>query len=668
MLLNGLQYSRSVCRFGKSYSHIAVRPRQELKARFRLAGALLVAFIVTVVGAPLSHAQGIPTSMGPNMPGTNIATRNGATLHVSIVDGNKKPLKQQSLIRVTNQATGTVQFQTTNASEAKFSDLPVANYLIEVGAAGYLGVHEEIAVTDVAYDVTKTVTLSRDPAAVDLKLKDAGLLPSKARKEAEKGMQMLELADFPGARKHLEAANHLYPSSSSINFLLGYLALQQKDQDRELEYLTAATKLDPNNVQAQNLLGQLYYQRGDYAHAVEAEEKVIATNGESLIARKVLANSYLKLKQFQKARENSEWMVEKGGSVGESARLILGQALAGLQQYQAAIDTLKAYLDTEQASPVAPQVRKLIVQLEKQESQGAGANANVGIGDPDLAAESESSAGNAGMPSDIDTQKPSLAAGVPCPVNIHEITANSSKALIDSIAQYSAIEHMVHESLSPQGTPGSRETRQFNYVVSVSEPTPGSLNIQEYRDSGDLDMPDKITTTGLPVLAIAFHPLFREDFEMRCEGLGDWNGQAAWLVHFRQFDEKPGRLRTYVVNKNNYPVRLKGRAWIGADNLQIIHLETDLVRAIPEIHLMTEHTSVSYGPVQFKKKGTDLWLPTSAELYVHFGRRRFYRSETFDHFMLFATDAVDKAKLPTNDSTQGPTQGPTAGPGPGLPR
>ena len=161
------------------------------------------------------------------------------------------------------------------------------------------------------------------------------------------------------------------------------------------------------------------------------------------------------------------------------------------------------------------------------------------------------------------------------------------------------------------------------------------------------------------MLAVAFHPAFRDDFEMQCEGLGDWNGQAAWLVHFRQKDNKPSRLRTYVVNKNNYPVSLKGRAWIGADNLQILHLETDLVKPVPEIHLMTEHTSVSYGPVQFKNGGgTDLWLPKSAELYVHFGKRRFYRSANFDHFMLFATGAAEKVKLPPAESNPGPAVAP----------
>ncbi len=632
--------------------------------KFRLTGALLIVLASMVVGGPRAHAQNMPTTMGPGLPGTPTATRGGATIKVTILDENKKPLKQQSLVRVTNQATGAMFFQTTSAAEAKFPDLAPAKYLIEVGAAGYFAVHEQIAISDIAYDVNETVSLVRDPAAVDLKLKDAGQLPSKARKEAEKGVLALEFSNFVEAHKHLEAANHQYPSSSSINFLLGYLALQQKDQDRELLYLTAATKLDPHNVQAQNLLGQLYYQRSDYAHAAEAEEIVVASGAQSLIARNILANSYLKLKQYEKARENSQWIVDKGGSEGASARLVLGQALAGLQKYEAAIQTLTAYLDGEPASTVAPQIRALLTQLRRQVSQGAaGANADIVIGDPELTAESESLAAIAGMPLDIDAQKPSVAAAVQCPANILQTAANPSKQLVDSLAQFSAIEHMVHEDLSPQGIPRNRQTRQFNYVVSISEPTPGTLIIQEYRDSagGELDMPDKITTTGLAVLAIAFHPLFRDDFEMHCEGLGDWDGQPAWLVHFRQIEEKPSRLRRYVVNRNNYPVRLKGRAWIRADNLQIVHLETDLVRGIPEIYLTSEHTSVTYGPVQFKRSGTDLWLPKSAELYVHFAKLRFHRSESFDHFMLFATDAVDKAKLPQAGLTQSPPADPGAG-------
>lgn len=422
-----------------------------------------------------------------------------------------------------------------------------------------------------------------------------------------------------------------------------------------MSYLTTATKLDPHSVQAQSLLGQLYYQRGDYAHAAEAEEVVVASNTESALAHRVLANSCLKLKQFEKARAASQWMVDQGGSEGAAAKLILGQALAGLRKNTEAIQVLKSYLDGEPASDVVPKVQELITQLERRASPGGDdASDDAAISDPAYGAEDASLTSSVGMPPDVDQRQPPVVPSVQCPANLLDMAATRSKELVDDVAQFSAIEEMTHESLSVQGIARNRETRKFNYLVSITEPPQGALIVQEYRNAGILDMPEKISTTGLAVLAIAFHPLFRDDFEMTCEGLGDFNGQAAWLVHFRQRAEKPAHLRTYVVNGNNYPIRLKGRAWIAADTLQIIHLETDLVSAVPAIRLMSEHTSVSYGPVQFKKANVDLWLPKSADLYVQFAKHRFHRCESFDHFMLFATDAVDKPKVPTSGASQIP--------------
>ena len=594
----------------------------------------------------------VPHGMDSSVNGSaSIRGRLGATIHVKIVDENGKPLKQQSLIRITSAVNGSVMFQTTKNSETDFANVQAGTYLLEVGAAGYLGMHEQIPLNDISFDATEIVTLHRDPAAVDLSLKDAGQLPGKTRKVAEKGMQALELSNFLEARKYLETANHQYPNSSTLNFLLGYLALQQKDYDSEFNYLTMAVKIDSRNVQAQNLLGQLYYQRKGYDSAIAAEEIVVATSPNSAIAHKVLANSYLQLKQYEKARDNAQWAVDRGGSEGRSANLILGQALAGLHKDDEAIKTLSEYLDTEAPADMKPKIREEITRIEKHKAEGGNDSVTM-IGDPALAAENASEVPGMGMPADIDTRKPSVAPSVQCPSNILDMASERSKELVDSVAQFSAIEDMVHESLTPQGAPRNREARKFNYLVSITEPAEGPLIVQEFRDSagGVLDMPEQINTTGLAVLAIAFHPKFREDFDMVCEGLGEWEGQPAWLVHFRQKEDRPSRLRTYVVSGANYQVRLKGRAWISADNFQMLHLESDLVRPVPEIRLMAEHTSVSYGPVEFKKSNTDLWLPKSADLYVHFAKHRFHRSENFDHFMLFATDATDKPKFPTADS------------------
>jgi len=280
---------------------------------------------------------------------------------------------------------------------------------------------------------------------------------------------------------------------------------------------------------------------------------------------------------------------------------------------------------------------------------------------PGLSTSEEAS--TAWLPPDVDVLKPPVDAGVECPADILQVTSNPSKELVDSVAQFSATEHVVHEDLSAQGIPKSREAREFDYVASISQDAHG-LTVEEFREPRALDNLGGIRTTGLAALAIAFHPFFHDDFDMRCEGLGKWNGQAAWLVYFQQLKNKPGQLRSYVVAGNHYPVRLKGRAWIGADNLQIVHLETDLLQPIPEIGLMNEHTDVSYGPVHFKTSGADLWLPKTAELYVRFGKRSFHRSESFDNFKLFATDTAYNVKLPKSaeaektESGQEPTPQP----------
>jgi len=156
----------------------------------------LVVFAGLIATPSRSFAQmpaqsATPSSSAPSVVNPlNVGSMNsraGATVNVKVMDREtKNPLKQQSVVRLTSQSTGRVFFQTTRASETKFTDLPVGTYLIEVGSSGYLGMHQEITISDVAFDVSQSVSLSRDPAAVDFKLKDTGQIPGKARKEAEK--------------------------------------------------------------------------------------------------------------------------------------------------------------------------------------------------------------------------------------------------------------------------------------------------------------------------------------------------------------------------------------------------------------------------------------------------------------------------------------------------
>ena len=220
-----------------------------------------------------------------------------------------------------------------------------------------------------------------------------------------------------------------------------------------------------------------------------------------------------------------------------------------------------------------------------------------------------------------------------------------------------AVEDLFHQKLDGYGLPVRTETRKFNYVASISEEQPGYLLVDEYRADklGLPGYPDQIASSGFTALALVFHPHMRDNFEMKCEGLGDWRGQPTWLVRFQQRDDRPSRIHSYKVGTQIHPVNLKGRAWITAGSFQIVRMESDLVRPMPEIQLLSEHQVVEYGPIPFSRKNTSLWMPKSAEIYFDFRRHRYYRRHSFDHYMLFAVDSDEKHKVPKAKPTDQPT-------------
>jgi hypothetical protein len=138
----------------------------------------------------------------------------------------------------------------------------------------------------------------------------------------------------------------------------------------------------------------------------------------------------------------------------------------------------------------------------------------------------------------------------------------------------------------------------------------------------------------------------RDNFEITCEGLSQWNDKAVWLLHFRQREDRPNLIRSYVVGGQVYPVNLRGRAWVSANTFQIVRMESEMMRPMPQIQLLSEHQIVDYGPVAFPKKSVELWLPKSAELYFDFRKHRYFRRHTFRDFLLFSVDSDSNVSQP----------------------
>ena len=123
--------------------------------------------MVSVMAARCQAQGTIVLGGGPNM-GVPTASRAGTNVQFTILDENEKPLKQQALVRLTSLENGREFLQISHDSEVRFTEVPLASYLLEVGAAGYLGSHSRISLFDATKDFKSTLVLKHDPAAVDL--------------------------------------------------------------------------------------------------------------------------------------------------------------------------------------------------------------------------------------------------------------------------------------------------------------------------------------------------------------------------------------------------------------------------------------------------------------------------------------------------------------------
>ncbi|HEX3819034.1 MAG TPA: tetratricopeptide repeat protein [Candidatus Sulfotelmatobacter sp.] len=629
----------------------------------------------------LAQRGGLMNDPGPLMnTSTAYSTSPGTGVLIFTVCAERSGvhLDRQALMKLVNHADNSALWQTTeDTSTSIFTNVPYGVYDVEVSAVGYLSAHRELSVLSSLRPSDIEIVLKRDPSALKLDVSDSVMSP-KARKQAKQAVSSLKSNDLKQAERKLAEAYKLAPSSPDVNFLFGYLYYQKKDFTQAGNYLGTAANLSPHNAQVLTLLGRAGLERKDYPAARSALERAILVDANNWLPHGLLADTYLRQKDYGKARDEAQAAIAKGGASAKSdsapAQLVLGEALLGLGQEQDGIKALNLFLEQSPRHPMSGQVRALIADLNDRpavansgESSAAGnvppSGLHITAVDPLEALPPPGLSLKPWQPAGVDDVKPPVASDVACP--IQKVIDESGKRvdeLVEDIARFSAIEDLFHQSLDPYGIPVRTETRKYDYVAAITRPQPGLVLVDEFRSDKLMlsGYPDQIASTGFATLALVFHPDMRSDFEMTCEGLGDWHGQAAWLVHFRQLENRPNRMHSYKVGNRVFRVDLKGRAWITADKFQIVRIEADMVKPIPEIRLLSEHQVVEYGPIPFPRKNATLWLPKNAEIYFDFRKHHYYRRHSFDHYMLFSVDSEEKRNEPQvkKEAKQEPAKSP----------
>jgi tetratricopeptide (TPR) repeat protein len=616
--------------------------------------------IILVSGALLPAgvaAQGRP---GPGATSGGLASSPSGVASVSLditVRGpNGAPIQEMAMVTLSTHVAGVYRQGTTMAGHAIFENVAPTHYNVEVIAPGFEKGAKEFDAEGMGTLIIN-VELRQGSGNVDSAVAMPPiLLAPKAQKEMGKALQALRADKLAEARTHLAVAYRLAPNHPIVNYLYGVYWLKSKDWTQAKSYLMKTVELSPSHAGALLSLSELLLRDNKADEAIPYLKRAAEAEPSSWRAHAVMAHAQMQHGSTEEAIKEAERALELGHGQAAMVQPLLARALIKNGDIERAKSVLKDYIKDHPDDTSAKN------QLERLQIPSVPNSVNEAPSAASAAKPAALMDVAAGLPKalnwrppDVDEKIPSVEPGVACVLDeVLQKAGKRVKEFVKNVDRFTASESLKHEAIDKWGLAGSPALRKFDYVVAVEEAKAGLLNVREYRGGRDspADFPDGVATTGLPALVLIFHPYNAGNYEMTCEGLTHWNGGLAWQIHFRQRPDKPNTIRAYRlgIDGPSYDVALKGRAWILADSFQIARLETDIVAPIPQIRLVADHTAIEYGPVQFRNRKVEMWLPQSAELYYDWKGQRIHRRHSFSNYLLFAVEDRQRISDPKTEN------------------
>lgn len=270
---------------------------------------------------------------------------------------------------------------------------------------------------------------------------------------------------------------------------------------------------------------------------------------------------------------------------------------------------------------------------------------------PDVTEHGSLTAGNTGVAPPVEAATAEKASNqvpdeISCPLlQILEGASERATEMVENLQRFTATEKIEHTEFRKNGKPRYSTNQVFSYVAEIDQ-SPGSFWVEEYRSAKTQGEPPPLSDTGTAAFALIFHPQKIGNFEFHCEARTDVQGIPAWQLRFEESPDPRKSFHQIRIDRSIYQLRFKGRAWIAADDYQILRLQTDLVAPISQIHLQQEHLDITYAPVDFDKRKLRVWLPENASMQIRYRGHSYQRVHNFSHFQLFLVVTEQTVKEP----------------------
>jgi tetratricopeptide (TPR) repeat protein len=619
-----------------------VRPKAFQAAdAFNGAGLRLSVLLLFALLVPLTSSARQQPGLQPSLPTGSEGTLSYSSVEVDIhlTDPSAKPgpiyvsiIKNDGKVVATKLAEG---------GKAHFGECPKAMLTAQVVASGFDTATKKFEIreeNEVKVSLELRPMSDREAAATD---RGIAALNPKAQKNVGKALEDMRANKFANAQSELTAAQRFAPESADIEYLMGLCASRQNDPVSAKNHWTRALTLNPNHLSTLLALSQNLLHARDTAQANIYLRRALDAEPTAWRAHMLLAQADLLDRRNDEAVTEAQRAIDLGHDAASSVQPLLAHALFETGEKERANQILQTYI---KANPKDENAAHLYERLNapRTVSTSTSQHSSTAVTESDVDAPEPLPAN--WLPPDIDEKVPAVEPGAACiAADIVQKAGEQLVTLIHDVDRFTATETMTHESVNKFGVAALPEKRRYDYLVSIQTSPAGPLSVSEYRNGGGAQssqFPDGIATNGLPALVLIFHPYYATNYDMVCEGLARTSRGLAWQIHFRQLPDKTNGIKSYQFGMNgpNYQVKLKGRAWISAENYDILRLESDIVAPIPQIRLMADHTNIEYGPVTFREANTTLWLPQSAEVYFAWLGRRIHRRHEFSNYLLFGID------------------------------
>ncbi|MGB2667784.1 MAG: tetratricopeptide repeat protein [Candidatus Acidiferrum sp.] len=581
---------------------------------------------------------------------------NPITVKICVRDSRGLPLEFAAFVRLYSVVSRfDVKSATGEGSTANFPNVPPGEYEVEVRAQGYQTASEAVNVVSFGGDVSVYLYLQNETGdAVNNVPGKKVVMAPKLRYEVEKGLSVMQKKDYAGARTHFLKASQMAPANPDVLYLLGTSELGLKNIDAAKSDFDNALRLEPSNQRTLLALGDVELQSGDVSSAILILEKAFDLNGADWRIHYLLASAYFRAGRPSEAEMHASRGAALAKEKGAAILYLLGEIKSAEGKTSEAKETWERVLAEFPNDP--------IVQETKGKLEGTAGVSSVAKRPANAIAKPPApQVTPAGLipveehpwaPPDIDAKEYRIASDAACDIN--EVLARADlrlKSQLMNFEKFTATERIEHQQVDRYGVPGPVFSKEFSYIVFVRKIPPDTFYLEENRAEGnDLSaFPTPLATTGLNSLGISvLRASSAKNYEYLCEGLTNLRGEATWQIRFEERKGANSSTRQWRKKGQIVNIPLKGRFWLTASNYDLLRIETDLVRPLPELELSLDHLIVDYGPVSFENGNVRLWLPWSAEMFMQLHGNRYHHKHYLTNYYLFSVETSHTIGAPKN--------------------